>query len=69
MEPDVFDFLTEGKNTILEKQPLETLAKEGQLHAYKHTGFWRAMDTLKDKNDLMSMWQGGTAPWALWEKK
>jgi glucose-1-phosphate cytidylyltransferase len=68
MEPDVFDYLTEGKNTILERTPLETLAQNGQLHAYKHTGFWRSMDTLKDKNDLTALWQEGSAPWAMWLK-
>lgn len=68
MEPDVFDYLTEGKDTILEKKPLEALAKAGQLNAYKHTGFWRSMDTLKDKNDLTALWQEGVAPWSLWMK-
>ena len=67
MEPNVFDYLTEGNDTILERKPLETLAMEGQLNAYKHSGFWRAMDTLKDKNDLTELWHGGTANWALWK--
>jgi glucose-1-phosphate cytidylyltransferase len=66
MEPDVFNYLTEGENTIFERKPLETLAKENQLNAYRHTGFWQAMDTLKDKNELSELWQNGTAPWALW---
>ena len=68
MEHNVFDYLTDGKKTILERNPMETLAKEGQLNAYKHTGFWRAMDTLKDKNDLTEMWTNGTCPWAMWLK-
>ncbi|MCL2792121.1 MAG: glucose-1-phosphate cytidylyltransferase [Spirochaetaceae bacterium] len=68
MEHNVFDYLTEGNDTILERKPLETLAEEGQLNAYKHTGFWRPMDTLKDKNDLTDMWTKGTAPWAMWLK-
>jgi len=68
MENTIFNYLTEGKATILERKPFETLAKEGQLNAYKHTGFWRAMDTLKDKNDLTNMWTKGTAPWAMWAR-
>ena len=68
MEPGVFDYLTEGDATILERKPLERLAETGQLNAYKHAGFWRAMDTLRDKNELTNMWTKGTAPWALWLK-
>ena len=68
MEPEVFDFLTDNDETILERKPLELLVEAEQLHAYKHTGFWRAMDTLKDKNDLTSLWMSGKAPWALWLK-
>jgi glucose-1-phosphate cytidylyltransferase len=68
MEPDVFSYLTEGNDTILEKKPLASLARDGQLNAYKHTGFWRSMDTLKDKNDLTALWQEDAAPWSLWLK-
>jgi len=68
MEPGIFDYLTDGDSTILERKPLESLAETGQLSAYKHTGFWRAMDTIKDKNDLGSLWMSGKAPWALWLK-
>jgi glucose-1-phosphate cytidylyltransferase len=66
MEPDIFNYLTDGENTVLEGKALETLASEGQLNAYRHTGFWRAMDTRKDKNELSALWKDGTAPWALW---
>jgi glucose-1-phosphate cytidylyltransferase len=66
MEPAVFDYLKDGDKTILERAPLENLAEDGQLNAYKHTGFWKAMDTLKDKNDLTALWTQGKAPWALW---
>jgi glucose-1-phosphate cytidylyltransferase len=45
---------------------MEKLAFDSQLHAYQHTGFWRSMDTLKDKNDLTALWTDGKAPWALW---
>jgi len=68
MEHNVFNYLTDGNSTILERKPLETLAEQGQLNAYKHTGFWRSMDTLKDKNDLTEMWTNGTCPWAMWLK-
>jgi len=68
MEHNVFDYLIDGKSTILERKPLETLSEDGKLNAYKHTGFWRAMDTLKDKNELTEMWTNGTCPWALWLK-
>jgi glucose-1-phosphate cytidylyltransferase len=66
MEPTVFDYLTEGDATVLERKPLEQLAADGQLNAYQHAGFWRAMDTLKDKTDLTGLWASGKAPWALW---
>ncbi|WP_010254899.1 glucose-1-phosphate cytidylyltransferase [Treponema primitia] len=68
MEPDIFRYLDDGDKTILERTPLERLAGEGQLNAYKHTGFWKAMDTLNDKNILTGMWTKGEAPWALWIK-
>jgi glucose-1-phosphate cytidylyltransferase len=68
MEPEVFGYLTDGDKTVLERAPLEQLARDGQLNAYKHTGFWRAMDSLKDKNDLTALWTKGKAPWALWQK-
>jgi glucose-1-phosphate cytidylyltransferase len=66
VEPEVFDYLQDGDQTILERAPLENLAMEGRLNAYKHGGFWKAMDTLKDKNDLTALWTQGKAPWALW---
>ena len=68
MEPGVFNYLNDGDATILERNPLERLAEVKQLNAYKHTGFWRSMDTLKDKNDLTDMWMTGKSPWALWLK-
>ena len=67
-EPEVFDYIKDGDSTIFERAPLENLAKDNQLNAYKHSGFWRPMDTLKDKNDLTEMWQNNKAPWALWLK-
>ena len=64
-EPAVLEYLG-GDATILERDPLERLAADGQLMAYKHTGFWQPMDTLREKEILESLWAGGTAPWKLW---
>ncbi len=64
-EPAIFDYL-EGDSTILEAKPLERLAKEGQLMAYKHSGFWQCMDTLRDRNLLESLWASETPPWKVW---
>ena len=68
-EPEVFNYIENRDDVIFERTPLETLASEGQLNAYKHCGFWRPMDTLKDKNDLTEMWASNQAPWAVWNKK
>jgi glucose-1-phosphate cytidylyltransferase len=65
-EPELFDYLQDGDSTILEKKPLETLAKEQQLTAFKHTGFWHPMDTLRDKNHLENLWNAKKAPWKIW---
>jgi glucose-1-phosphate cytidylyltransferase len=65
-EPGVFSYITEGDATIWERAPLETLAKEGQLDAYKHSGFWRPMDTLRDKLELERLWSEGAAKWKVW---
>jgi glucose-1-phosphate cytidylyltransferase len=65
-EPEVFDFIPEGDNVIFERNPLEKLAQNHELNAYKHNSFWKPMDTLKDKNDLTEMWNSDNAPWALW---
>lgn len=62
LEPEVLDYI-EDDDTVWEKGPMETLAKEGELSAYRHTGFWQPMDTLRDKNVLEEMWQKGEAPW------
>ena len=63
LEPEVFDYI-KGDETIFEKEPLEALAKDNKLSAYKHNGFWKPMDTLRDKNVLEELWKGGKAPWA-----
>jgi len=66
LSPKVIDYI-EGDNTIWEKEPMERLAKEGQLSAFLHKGFWYAMDTLRDKNYLEQLWQSGSAPWKIWK--
>jgi glucose-1-phosphate cytidylyltransferase len=65
-QPEVFDYITGGDKTIFERQPLEDLAKNGQLYTYKHSGFWKPMDTLRDKTQLEEMIEQGTAPWIKW---
>jgi glucose-1-phosphate cytidylyltransferase len=57
----------DNDNTIWERQPLENLASEGQLSAYRHDGFWQPMDTLRDKVMLQELWTNGKAPWKVWE--
>lgn len=69
MEPQIFNYLTDGDATVLERKPFERLAKDGKLNAYCHEGFWRSMDTLHDKNELTALWTKGNAPWALWTKR
>jgi glucose-1-phosphate cytidylyltransferase len=66
-EPEVFQYITEGDGTVFEQAPLQNLAIDGQLYTYKHNGFWKCMDTLKDKNDLCAMWDSGKAPWKTWD--
>lgn len=62
LEPDVLDLIS-GDNTVWEQAPLQTLAQRGQLAAYRHSGFWQPMDTLRDKNELQTMWDRGNPPW------
>jgi len=65
-EPQVFDFIKDGDSTVWEKEPMEKIAKAGQMKAFKHDGFWRPMDTLKDKHDLNEMWDTDQALWKIW---
>ena len=66
LEPQIFEYI-EGDETIWERDPLENLAKDGQLMAYKHTGFWKPMDTLRDKIQLQKLWETNQAPWKVWD--
>lgn len=66
LEPKVFDYIIEGDSTIFERSPLEQLASQNQLQAYKHDGFWKPMDTLRDKSELQAMWNKDIAPWKVW---
>jgi glucose-1-phosphate cytidylyltransferase len=66
LEPGIFDFI-DGDPTHFEREPLERLARDGQLMAYRHSGFWQCMDTVRDKVRLEEMWASGKAPWKVWE--
>ena len=61
----MFDYIKDD-DTIFEKEPLENISKDGQLNSYRHIGFWRPMDTLRDKNQLSELWTQNKAPWKLW---
>ncbi|MBM3578397.1 MAG: glucose-1-phosphate cytidylyltransferase [Alphaproteobacteria bacterium] len=65
LDPSVIDYI-DGDATPWEEKPLERLAAEGELRAYKHGGFWQPMDTLRDKNRLEALWDSGRAPWKIW---
>lgn len=65
LSPAVIDYI-DGDQTAWEKEPLESLAKDGQLAAYKHDGFWKPMDTQRDKVFLEDLWRSGKAPWKIW---
>ncbi len=65
LSPKVFDYV-EGDETVWEREPMERLAREGELANYTHRGFWQPMDTLRDKNQLEEMWAAGRAPWKVW---
>ena len=65
LEPSVFDYIDDD-STVWEKEPLENLAKNNQLFAYKHSGFWQPLDTLKEKNKLENLWSSGNPPWKVW---
>jgi glucose-1-phosphate cytidylyltransferase len=66
LEPGVFDYI-QGDETMWEREPLERLAADGQLMAYKHEGFWQCMDTLREKHLLNMMWESNNPPWKMWK--
>ncbi len=66
LEPKVLDYI-DGDKTIWEREPLQNIVKDGELNAFKHDGFWQAMDTLREKNDLEKMWAKEEAPWKVWK--
>ena len=65
-EPEVFDYIEDGTEAVFEKKPLEKLAQDNKMNCYKHSGFWKCMDTLNDKKALNSMWENGEAKWKTW---
>ncbi|HDC4325034.1 TPA: glucose-1-phosphate cytidylyltransferase, partial [Aeromonas hydrophila] len=65
-QPEVFDYITEGDGTVFEQEPLQKMAENGELYSYKHHGFWKCMDTLKDKTDLDEMLKSNKAKWKSW---
>jgi len=67
-EPEVFDLIS-GDSTVFEREPLENAARQGQLIAYKHDGFWQCMDTKREKDRLEELWNSGKAPWKTWQDK
>lgn len=68
LNPEVFDYLEDKEDLIFERAPLETLASQGKLMAYKHNGFWQCMDTMRDQIVLNQLLESGNAPWVVWEK-
>ena len=67
LEPAIFDYIKDDSTTF-EREPLETIAEEGQLMAFKHNGFWQCMDTMRDREKLEELWASGKAPWKVWDK-
>ena len=64
-EPAIFDVL-EGDHEMFEKEPMQRLIERNEIHAYKHEGFWKPMDTLRDNQELNKMWDSDKAPWKVW---
>ena len=67
MQPEVFDYLENQDNCILERKPMERLAADGKLGMYRHNGFWQCMDTQRDRGTLEYLWGNQKAPWKRWE--
>lgn len=65
-EPKIFDYIDEGDHVVFEDTPIQRLAEDGELYTFKHHGFWKPMDTLRDKIQLQQMWESGQALWKVW---
>jgi len=65
-EPKIFDFIPDGDQIIFEQQPLQALAAAGEMFSYQHNGFWKCMDTLRDKKELNDLWKSSNPPWKVW---
>ena len=65
-EPEIFNYIKDGDSTIWEREPMEKIAEEGQMMAFKHDKFWKPMDTLRDKHELEEEWSQGNARWKIW---
>ncbi|MDR0865190.1 MAG: glucose-1-phosphate cytidylyltransferase [Candidatus Symbiothrix sp.] len=65
-EPQIFDYITEGDSIIWERAPMEKIAQDNQMVAFKHFGFWRPMDTIRDKQELEKAWEANDAAWKIW---
>jgi glucose-1-phosphate cytidylyltransferase len=66
-EPKVFDYIVDGDSSVFEQSPLMNLAKDDEVHTYKHHDFWMPMDTLRDKHKLNELWSSDKAPWKVWD--
>ena len=69
LEPQIFDYLNDDPNLVFERAPLESVANDGQLSAFKHNGFWQCMDTMRDRIILNDMIENNNAPWMVWENE
>lgn len=69
LEPEVFDYLDNDPQLVFERKPLESIAKDGKLAAYKHYGFWQCMDTMRDRGNLIGLIESGNAPWMKWKNE
>ena len=68
LEPESLSYIKDGDNSIWERTPLEGLSSDNELMAFKHDGFWKPMDTLRDKQELEELWESKKAPWKIWHE-